>query len=470
MVKKFFKENLALSLLVIIALIARVTYTSPYLEDWDSVQFALAIDHYSIAEHLPHAPGYPIYILMGKLVNIFLKDPSKSLTFLSVFFGAITVIPVYFFAKKSFNKDTAIVASLIFILIPVGWMLSEVALTNAPGLFFVSSLVTAIFYYSKSLKRLLALSFISGLILGIRFTEAPIAVSILILCLSRFPLKNYLYALILFTLGNLIWMVPLILITGLSEFMNSYLWISNYIIHHDAKLGTDILSLDVLHIRVTKLLHLLKISYSSLLLLLAFIAVSTVIIKKTFIKEFGYLFILIWLFSYLLPLVFIYNLEVPRYTLPLAPPISILAALAIGRALKYKPVFIVLIISTIVTLLSQSLSQLIRFQNQTPPNIAIVKFVRDNFKPENTTIIASYTYRQFQYYAPKYSTYYSDKIDHVEIPKNNYLITDYLPLKNKTVDAEKFRLIDSKEFVGDPDIFSRLPKVNIYVFSSKIVY
>ena len=60
-----------LALLIAFAFITRIIFASPYLEDWDSVQFAMAISRYSIPEHLPHAPGYPIYILMGKLINIF---------------------------------------------------------------------------------------------------------------------------------------------------------------------------------------------------------------------------------------------------------------------------------------------------------------------------------------------------------------------------------------------------------------
>lgn len=459
-----------LILLIAFALITRIIFASPYLEDWDSVQFAIAINHYSITEHLPHAPGYPIYILMGKFINIFVNDPGRSLIFLSVFFGSISVAPIYLFTKKAFDKDTALIASLIFTLVPVEWMLSGVALTNAPGLFFISSLVTAIFYYLSNIKYLLFLSFVAGLILGIRFTEISVVIGILAFSLLRFPLKNYLYALILFILGALVWIIPMILITGLAEFINSYLWIANYIISHDAQLGTDLTFIDILRSRVTQLLSLLKISYSSLLLTVAVIATLVIIIKKMFIQEQKYLFILIWLFSYLLPLVFIYNLEVPRYTLPLAPPISILVAFIISRALKTKPVFIILFILIVTTLSLQSLSQLTRFQSQIPPNIAAIQFVRNNFKSENTTIISSYTYRQFQYYAPEYNAYYSDKIDYVEIPKDHYLITDYLPLKQKAISAENFRLIDSKEFHGDPDIFSRLPKVNLYIFSSNIVY
>ena len=49
--------------IVVLSLILRLLYISPWLEDWDSVQFALAMNNYSLDLHQPHAPGYPLYIL-----------------------------------------------------------------------------------------------------------------------------------------------------------------------------------------------------------------------------------------------------------------------------------------------------------------------------------------------------------------------------------------------------------------------
>ena len=41
--------------------------TPPTLEDLDSVNFALGVRHFDVAQHQPHPPGYPLFIALGKV-------------------------------------------------------------------------------------------------------------------------------------------------------------------------------------------------------------------------------------------------------------------------------------------------------------------------------------------------------------------------------------------------------------------
>ena len=82
-VKAHFQRNLGLYAITIFSLIIHLIYRAPYLEDWDSVQFALGLHQYSVILHQPHPPGYPIYILFGKFIYLFTKSDIQSLTFLS---------------------------------------------------------------------------------------------------------------------------------------------------------------------------------------------------------------------------------------------------------------------------------------------------------------------------------------------------------------------------------------------------
>src|SRR3989344_557491 len=109
---------------------------SSWLEDWDSVQFALALDDFSLVKHQPHPPGYPLYILLGRIINSYFQNPTLSLTFLSATLGALSVVPFYLLTKKLFDKKTAVLTSLVFISLPVHFVLSEIAISNMPGLFF----------------------------------------------------------------------------------------------------------------------------------------------------------------------------------------------------------------------------------------------------------------------------------------------------------------------------------------------
>src|SRR5262245_46197595 len=37
--------------------------------DWDELLFMLALDHYDVAAHRPHPPGFPLYIFAAKVVR-----------------------------------------------------------------------------------------------------------------------------------------------------------------------------------------------------------------------------------------------------------------------------------------------------------------------------------------------------------------------------------------------------------------
>jgi ABC-type transport system involved in cytochrome bd biosynthesis fused ATPase/permease subunit len=50
-------------ILLIICFFVRFLNISPWLVEWDSVRFALALKEYSIPLHQPHPQGYFLYIL-----------------------------------------------------------------------------------------------------------------------------------------------------------------------------------------------------------------------------------------------------------------------------------------------------------------------------------------------------------------------------------------------------------------------
>jgi Protein of unknown function (DUF2723) len=53
--------------LAALSLAAHLAYLPPTLEDLDSVNFALGVRHFDVAQHQPHPPGYPVFIALGKI-------------------------------------------------------------------------------------------------------------------------------------------------------------------------------------------------------------------------------------------------------------------------------------------------------------------------------------------------------------------------------------------------------------------
>ena len=453
-INKFFEENRIILIIFSSAFILRLIFLSPWLEDWDSVQFAFALHKFDISINQPHAPGYFFYILMGRTINFLVKNDTLSLTLLSAILGSLSVIPFFLLVKKLLNnKAVAIISSIIFIFIPIGWMMSEVALTNMPGLFFL--LVFAYLLFSYGQKNIFVLCFAGGLILGVRFTEIPIIISLLLIFIIKdINFKKIISCLIAFAGGLCLWLIPTIYLTGIKGSINSYKWIAGYVISHDSMLGH----------RLEKLFNLLTISYSLPLLTLVLFSYFYIFFTKKNMGKNNFRFILVWTFSYLVPLILVYNLEVPRYTLPLLPVFAIIVSYPL-LTLKNKSLsflYKIFLVFTILFLCQQGLSQLKRSRSQIPPTIAATQYVKDNYSPLNTIVLSSYTFRQFQYYAPEFQNFYAEKLTPEKINQKEIVVIDYSGLKENLPQQYKAEIIETKQFTGDKDIYSRIPKVTLY--------
>lgn len=96
----------------------------------------------------------------------------------------------------------------------------------------------------------------------------------------------------------------------------------------------------------------------------------------------------------------------------------------------------------------------------TPPSIAPVNYVAKHYSLEETIIVSSFTYRQFQYYAPKYKNYWDkapNKIEESTIIVDSAQLTKNIP--------NDYTLVNIKQFSGPEEIFPRLPEISLYIFN-----
>lgn len=464
----FVKKEPALILLVALALGARLLFLSPWLEDWDSVQFALALHDYDITNHQPHAPGYPLYILLGRTLNLLLQNDLLSLTLLSALSGALAIIPLYLLTKRMFDKKAAILSSIFFAVTPIAFMMSEVALTNIVGLFFFIVFAYLLYVWAESQKKLIFVSGFAGVILGVRFTELPIIAALLVLVHLRLGKpKSIFYSVLAFLIGLSLWVVPILIDTGFKNFIEEYSWISNYILRHDALLGQSAFSFSLLHDRLKTLWSLIRVSYTPYFFFFSILAFLILAQQKSSWRNFKLQFLTVWFLAYFLPLAFFFNLEVPRYTLPLLPPLAVFSGVAISIFSNRQKAFSLFFLILVTLMFSQSWSQVSRFKTSIPPTIAPVLYVKEQFKPEEVIIISSFTYRQFQYYAPDYKVFYVDKIDQISIPDNTKVIIDHWFIRDKFPSLYEFEVDQKKEFSGSQDIFGRVPKTSLFVLISQ---
>lgn len=205
------KDFLIVLMLSLTALFSRLPLIEKFQSHWDGPDYSIAVIRYSLAEHTPTPPGYPLYIAMGKFFHIFFDDPYKSMLFVSVFGSVIGSIALFLIGKKLYSRTAGLVATSIFL---TGSPFYFFSLTPyAYGLIPVMTIILGFVVYNIYLKNKqygLFLGLVTGIYFGLRPQEM-LQVGLLpifgFLLLDRRQKVNFLMT---FTSITLLWFLPLV--------------------------------------------------------------------------------------------------------------------------------------------------------------------------------------------------------------------------------------------------------------------
>jgi len=128
---------------------------SLYFEDsseFVTVSFALGI---------AHPPGYPLYVLLGRIFSLLpIENIPFKINILSGFFGTLTIFFLYLIIKSISNSEIlAVSSSLLFAFTPTFWSSSEFAEVYSLNTLFVAILI----YLVVKTKNPLLFSYLFGL-------------------------------------------------------------------------------------------------------------------------------------------------------------------------------------------------------------------------------------------------------------------------------------------------------------------
>jgi hypothetical protein len=150
--------------LALVTLVSRWPYRARMLYNWDAVQFALALREFDIAKHQPHPPGYLLYVLLGRLLNAWLGDPTFAYVGLAMLFSAGTTFIVFWLGKRLYDRVVATAAAALLAVSPLFWFYGSVGLTYA-GEAFGASLIA--WYAYGALKGSPSALYLGALTLGL---------------------------------------------------------------------------------------------------------------------------------------------------------------------------------------------------------------------------------------------------------------------------------------------------------------
>ena len=249
----------ALAGLALIFALAHIPFLANSLEDIDSVNFALGVRDFNVAEHRPHPPGYPVYIAMGKVVTAVAGPlmsgaaPSsveaRALAVLSLVAGLIAIACLYgVFSSLTAPAHSwsppwtrlsveAVAATAVTVSCPLFWYLAARPMSDLPGLTFALAAQACLMrawqrqtpgpdgdrrlapaQMSASGRMIVIGSLLAALSIGMRSQTVWLTLPLLVLVLLDRVGRGVAGALIgggiMFVAGGLAWGIPLLVVSG----------------------------------------------------------------------------------------------------------------------------------------------------------------------------------------------------------------------------------------------------------------
>lgn len=240
--------------------LAHLPFLPSALEDIDSVNFALGIRDFDVADHRPHPPGYPAYIGVGKVAVALVRPlagglpqsgvEARALGLLSLAAGTLAALALYrLFASLALSdgdgedgsrrvvQPRALAAAALTVACPLYWYMAARPMSDMPGLAVAlaaqACLVLAWWRQrptadgdrrldpqamSASGRMIVLGALLAGLALGFRsqtmWLTAPLLVTVLIDRIGRGVAGAMLGSAMTFSIGVLVWGVPLVMASG----------------------------------------------------------------------------------------------------------------------------------------------------------------------------------------------------------------------------------------------------------------
>ena len=214
-------ERLTAALLGVLFLALHVPFLPRSLEDLDSINFALGVRHYDVAQHQPHPPGYPLFIVAAKLLHAAGLSELHALSLLAAIGGALGVsacLPLFIrLDDQDGGRRAAWLGVVMVALCPLFWFTAARPLSDALGL-GASLGIQGLLLGASSPAALAVGAFLAAFAAGIRSQVVWLTLPLVLFAAACLPSparsRGALAALGAYALGGLAWFLPLVLISG----------------------------------------------------------------------------------------------------------------------------------------------------------------------------------------------------------------------------------------------------------------
>jgi len=192
------------------------------LEDLDSINFALGLHEFDVARHQPHPPGYPVFVVAGRLLHMVVQPEAHALALLGIMSAALA-LPALLQIFQRWTDPGApawvpMGATVLATTSPLYWMTAARPLSDMMGLAAaLCAQASALGARSDAALGLAGLA--AGVAVGIRSQVVWLTVPTLMLAVVARPwtgarVRSAVHVAAGFLVGVLAWAVPLIVLSG----------------------------------------------------------------------------------------------------------------------------------------------------------------------------------------------------------------------------------------------------------------
>lgn len=200
-------ELRAAAVLLLACVGSRLLTTVYYIEDTDSLRFALSVyDGFDVTQLQPHFPGYPVFWALAKLAYLLLGSYARAFSLV----GGLATFVLAWYLPRLFGltlRDRAGQLLAAFVCLnPLLWLMGNRYMPDLAG---VALLVAALYFLAR---RPHVGFLLAGLLAGLRLSYLPFLFLPVLMAgwhaRRRWPLVGWGAA------GVLVWLVPFLLHTG----------------------------------------------------------------------------------------------------------------------------------------------------------------------------------------------------------------------------------------------------------------
>lgn len=214
---RYIWDNYSYWLLFVLCVVTRLVSAIYYVEDPDSLHFALAASDYDISKFQPHFPGYPIFCFVLQGFTLLLGKFSLAFALIGGISTFVIIDSAARISKIAFPWVNQTVVYILIFFNPFLWLMAN---RYMPDLMSTAVLMYAFWLFVRDRKNdKLLFQFTAGILAGLRLSVMPFLLVPSIILLVKKDERGL--QILVGILGVLVWFIPMLLDTGWQQLIES---------------------------------------------------------------------------------------------------------------------------------------------------------------------------------------------------------------------------------------------------------